>query len=247
MLHRFDHKAAHWRDALLQHLAFDQFPCAPKPFVQLIPDAIVGPILDIRIVAALQVESRERRRTHGIKRESPVAIGIYKFMIRRGTLRENSQPSEWVVAFENAQHSVWNAGPADAVKAIAAGDEIAGHLLLTALVPETDLWVLCRHIVDAHVFDFEMQRFPVGKMERHKVLHHLLLTVNRDTLLDESLEINAMQIAVDANVDAPVRHALTAHALANSEINEQIRRPMLDEARANPVFDVVTATVFDDD
>ena len=42
-----------------------------------------------------------------------------------GCLRENSQPAEWIDAIENGQNACGDRRPADAVKAVASGDEIA--------------------------------------------------------------------------------------------------------------------------
>ena len=62
----------------------------------------------------------------------------YELMIGRRIFRQDSQPSERIVSLEYAEHAVRNAGPADAMKAIAAGDEVAADFLLPAFVPEPD-------------------------------------------------------------------------------------------------------------
>ena len=101
--------------------------------------------------------------------------------------------------------------------------------------------------MDADVVDLEQQRPAVGEPALNQILHHLLLAVNGDALVHQRLEIDAVQVAVDADIDAPMQHAFALHALADANIAEEIGGPMLDQAGANAVFDVVAAAIFDDD
>ena len=83
VLHRLGDEAAHRRDALLQHLAFDELARAAEPLVQLVPDARIGPIGDVLVVAALQIEPGNCLRAHGVERKAAVGIGIDQFVIGR--------------------------------------------------------------------------------------------------------------------------------------------------------------------
>ena len=101
--------------------------------------------------------------------------------------------------------------------------------------------------MDADAVDLEQQRPAIGEPAHHHILHDFLLAVDGDALVDQRLEIDAVQIAVDADIDAPVQHAFALHALADAELGQQIGGPMLDQAGADAVLDVIAAAVLDDD
>src|SRR6476661_8862265 len=129
VLHRLDYEAAHWGDAFLQHHSLFKLARPAEPLVQFIPDTVVRPIFDVFIMVALQIEARERRRPHGVKREAPVGVGIDQLMIRWWAFRQDTEPAERIVALEHRQNRIGNTGPTDAVEAIASGDKIAVDLL----------------------------------------------------------------------------------------------------------------------
>src|SRR3954451_11411187 len=54
VLHRLDHETAHGGDALLQHDPLGERPRARDPRMQLLPDARVGPALDVVVGRALK-------------------------------------------------------------------------------------------------------------------------------------------------------------------------------------------------
>ena len=56
-----------------------------------------------------------------------------------------------------------------------------------------------------------------------------------------------MQRATKAEVNAVVRHALALHTLADPGLDQKITRPLLDEAGADAVLDVIAAAVFEND
>ena len=95
--------------------------------------------------------------------------------------------------------------------------------------------------------DFEQQRSAAGEPLLNQILHNLLLAVNGDALVYQRLEIDTVQIAVDANVYTPMQHPLALHAIAYSHIAEEIGGPVFDQAGSNAIFDVVAAAIFDND
>src|SRR4029077_7283195 len=99
-------------------------------------------------------------------------------------------------------------------------------------------------IVDSDVVDFEQQRSAVGEALLNQILHNLLLAVNGDALVYQRLEIDTMQITVDANVYAPMQHPLALHAIAYSYIAEEIGGPVFDQAGSDAVFELVAAAIF---
>src|SRR5690349_12900103 len=124
-------------------------------------------------------------------------------MVRRRTLRQDSEPPEWVVPLEHAEHAIGDAGPADAMESIASGDEVAADFLLAAFVPEPDLGLLAAQVVDAYVAHLKQKRTAVSQTALDQILHHLLLAINGNTLIHERLEVDTVQAALDADIDAP--------------------------------------------
>jgi hypothetical protein len=118
---------------------------------------------------------------------------------------------------------------------------------LAAFVAEPDLGLLPSQVMDAHVAHLKQQRTAVSEAALDQILHHLLLPVNGDTLVHERPEIDAVQVTVDADIDAPMQHAFPLQPFANTKVGEKVRRPMLDQARPNTIFNVVAAAVLDDD
>src|SRR6185437_4295836 len=82
---------------------------------------------------------------------------------------------------------------------------------------------------------------------RHHVLYHLLLPVDGEVLVDQLLEIDAVDIAIDIYIDARMIDALAFHPLAGADLRDEIGGPVLDKAGAQPALDVGTVTIFDDD
>src|SRR4029079_5142728 len=246
VLHGLDDKTAHRRNALLQHRAFLQLARATETLVQFIPDALVGPVLDFLVMIALQVETGQRRRPHGVERKTAIGIGIDQLMIGRRTFRQDPEPSEWIVPLEHAEDLVGNAGPADPMKAVTPRNEVAADFLLPTLVPEPDLWLLAGQLMDADVAHLKQQWTAICQTAFDEILDHLLLSVNRHTLVHERLEIDTVQVAVDADIDPPMQHSFTLHPCANAQVGEKVRCPVLDQARPNSISDVVAAAVLDD-
>ena len=101
--------------------------------------------------------------------------------------------------------------------------------------------------MDADTVDLEQQRPAIGEPALHQILHHFLLAVDGDALVHQRLEIDTVQLAIDADIDAVVENAFAFHALADAQLGQQIGGPMLDQAGADAVLDVIAAAVLDDD
>src|SRR5215207_6123099 len=140
MPHRLGDEAAHAGDALVQHRTFGEPPAAPrKPRLQLGPDALVRPIGDVLVRRALEVEAADLRRAHAEQREAALVMSVDQLLRYGRRPRQDAEPRERVRALVERQHTVRNRRTADAVKAITAGDHVAGQLLRLAVLPIADL------------------------------------------------------------------------------------------------------------
>src|SRR5262249_29388957 len=102
-------------------------------------------------------------------------------------------------------------------------------------------------VMHAHLLDLEQDLPTVGEPACDQVLDHLLLAVDGNAAADERLEIDLVQHAVHAELDTVVEHGLALEPLADAGPDQEIGRPMLDQAGADAAFDIVAAAVFEDD
>src|SRR5262249_1658022 len=158
-----------------------------------------------------------------------------------------ADPAERIFAVVHGEHAGRNARPADAVKAVAAADEVAGKFLRPALIIEADLRLSAGEVVHAHVADFEQDLPAIGEPARHQILDDLLLAVDGHALADQLAKIDVMQRSVEAEIDAVVEHRLALHALADTGLDQEIARPLLDQPGADPALDVFAVAVLQDD
>src|SRR5581483_10763217 len=138
--------------------------------------------------------------------------------------------------------------PADPVKSIASGDEIAVHLVLCAVLAITYLRPGTVHFVDADIFDFEQHLATGSNAGIVEVLKHLSLRVNGDAFPSgEFLKVNAMPLAVEAQFDPIMHKTFALHALADTHLGEEVDGVLFQDPGAHTFFDVMTAAVFQND
>ncbi len=99
----------------------------------------------------------------------------------------------------------------------------------------------------ADAVGFEQQRPAVSQPSLHQILHDFLLAVDGDALVDQRLEIDAAQVAIDADINAPMQDAFALHPFADADVGQKIGGPVLDQSGADAVLDVIAAAVFEDD
>src|ERR1700693_5709955 len=77
-------------------------------------------------------------RAHGAEREAAGMGGINQFMRNRRRLRQYPEPAERIDPLERLDRRGFDAGAADAVEAVASGDEIARQFAGDAVLDVTD-------------------------------------------------------------------------------------------------------------
>src|SRR5262249_8266482 len=173
--------------------------------------------------------------------------GVDQLVFGRRRFGQNADPAEGIFAIIGRERGGRNARPANAVKAVAPANEVAAELGLLAVVPEADFRRAAGKIVHADVARLKQQLPAVGEPPRDQVLHHLLLAVDGHALADEFAEIDVVQSAAEGKIDPVVEHALALHARADAGFDQEVARPLLDQAGANAALDIVAAAVFQDD
>ena len=171
--HRLDDEAAHAGNTFLQDGSVVKLPATiiGQAGAQLLPDAIVGPFANIFLGRALKIKAGETRGTHAMESETALVIGVNQLFGGRRGLGQNAEPAEGIGAIEDGESTGGNAGAADAVEAVASGDEITFELVARASVGEIDFrpglgmsWRgRRREIVNAEVGNFKKQRSAGGE------------------------------------------------------------------------------------
>src|ERR1700746_3012600 len=143
ILHGFDDETVHFGDILLQDRAFYQLPAFLRRQADLkfAPNLVVGPERKIFIRRALDVEAADFRRTHAEQGKTTLGGGVDQFLRRWRRLSENAEPPERIISLVDGERVRGNRRAADAVKAVAADDKIAGQFGLLAFVVETNSWL----------------------------------------------------------------------------------------------------------
>jgi hypothetical protein len=96
---------------------------------QFVPEAVVGPVLDLLVERALHVVAAAGVRTHAAQGEAALVVGVDQLVADRRHLGQQAEPAEGIDALETARWRLRHAGAADAVEAVAAGDEVAFDLV----------------------------------------------------------------------------------------------------------------------
>ena len=146
-----------------------------------------------------------------------------------------------------SERAVRHGRAADAVKAVAAGDDVTPKLTLDAAVPVADHGGVGVDALRTHVLDLEQQRRPRFEACGDQVLHDLLLAVDRDApAAGELIEGDPVAFAGEAQLDAMVDEALALETLADADLDQEVDRPLLEHTCAHPSLDVVARTVLED-
>ena len=115
-------------------------------------------MLDRLVGRHLKIEPRDLRRAHAEQRKPALVARVDELVAGRRRLGEDPEPAERVDAFVDVQHAIRNRRTADAVKSIAAGDEIAVHLVFGVAMPEAKHRAGRVERADRHVLGLEVER-----------------------------------------------------------------------------------------
>ena len=131
VLHRLDHEAPHAGHALLEDRALRRAssPSSPSLICSSSQIRSSGHSSTSSSGPALDVEAAELVRAQAQQREPALVVRVDELVARRRDRGEDPEPAVRVLARERAQHTVGDARTADAVEAVAAGDDVALELV----------------------------------------------------------------------------------------------------------------------
>ena len=212
--------------------------------MQLVPDAAVGPGVQILVGRALHVEPRQLRRAAARQRKAAFVVGV-AHLRKRLRFGENAEPAERIDALVDREQMFRDRGAADAVKAVAAGDDVAFQRFVPALMLEMDRRRLAVEPVDMRRLGLEQDRDAARQRHRDQILHHLLLAIDGDDLARrQHRQVDVDRAAVIADVEPRVGHALAMQPLAGAKLVHQIDGAVLQHAGADAALDIVAAARF---
>src|SRR6185437_13111179 len=125
-----------------------------QPELQFIPEAVVRPLVDMIVERTLHVVAAAARRAHGAERKTARMVGIDQLMADRRRLRQDAEPAERIDPLEGFDGLWLDAGAADAMKAVAARDEVATDLVGSAVL----------YVSHARMIGVEIVRLDVGRL-----------------------------------------------------------------------------------
>ena len=138
-----------------------------KARLELLPEQIVGPFLDIVVERALDIVAAQPLAALGGQGEAALAIGVDD--VRKGAgLRHDAEPAEGIALVVGLQHRSRDAAPANPVKPVAADHIVAIDLFGVAVLVERDEGGVRREVVKRDVgrlVDNDPVRRVAGRIE----------------------------------------------------------------------------------
>src|SRR5262245_51156216 len=197
---------------------------------------------------ALNVESRDLGRAHAEKSEAPFVTAIDQLFRWRFGFGQDAEPTERVGPREDGQRAVRNGLAADAVRAVAARDEIAGDLLRLPRAAEANLRRLAIEIVNAYLFDLEEDFRARIETRVDQIFDDFGLAIYRNGAPASQLaQVDSVATPAKTQLDAAMNESLPSHPLADARFVEDVHSALFQNACADTAFDVLAAAVFEHD
>src|SRR5579883_215617 len=239
-LHRLGHKTSHGSNALLKDRPVLQHKSlmSGHPDTQFLPNSLVGPILYLFVWFALQIKTRDFRSAHAEQCKTTFVIVIDQLMRRGRNVGEDAQPSEGILPLVEADALRGNRRPANAVKSVAAGDEVARDFVFGVLTGVADPRLRVK-FGDVQGLGLKENGLAIANAGANQVLHHLLLAVDGDRFTDEMLKIDAVPLAAETQLHPFVLQAFAFHPGANTGFAQHVHSALFQDTGAHAAFDVL--------
>ena len=167
--------------------------------MKFLPDSVVAPLADVLVRFALQIKATDLWRPHAQQGETTFVIGVDQFLGGWRRFRQDTEPSEGILAHILGKNAPWNAGPADAVETIASSNEITDKFVFASVLAVANLRHGTVEIVHAYVLNLKQDLATAGDTGVVQVLEDFRLGIDGDALASgEFLKVNAMTVAIEA-------------------------------------------------
>ena len=173
--------------------------------------------------------------------------GVDQFLGRRRRVGHDAEPGERIDPLVSAQSIVGNAGAADAVKAVAARNEVGLDLGALALVKKTHARPLRVDVVEDDV-ERLVDREPAGGGAAFaEILGRFGLPVDGHAGAGQLAKVDAPARAVDGDLDAFVDQRLALQPFGRAGAPHHLDRSRFEHAGANAPLDMGAIAPFEDD
>src|SRR5690606_22614101 len=112
-----------------------------------VPEAVVRPVLNLFVWRHLDIVAAARGRAHGAKRKAARMIGVDELVTDGRNVRDDAEPGEGIDFLVDRYRPLRHGAAADAVIAVAAGDEVAVDAVTLARAAIGDEGALAVEIV----------------------------------------------------------------------------------------------------
>ena len=163
-----------------------------KARLQLLPDALVGPLVDVLVRLALKIEPADRGRAHAEQREAAVVIRVDELFRCRRHFGEDAEPRKGIHTLEYRSTLGGMLGRQMPWKPSQPAMKSHSSTCSVPFEPEAHAGRSPSMPCNGDVLHLEMQR-PAGRDARgHQILHHFLLAVDGHDMAGELAEVDAM-------------------------------------------------------
>jgi hypothetical protein len=132
------------------------------------------------------------------------------------------------------------------VEPVTAGDDVAAQRLLAPLVAEANRGPLGPDSEGGGMRNIEPDVTSGGDACGDQVLHHLLLTVDRDRTAGQGTEVDTVAASVELEVDTAMDEALAAHPLTHPQGPQEIDGPLLEDTGTDAGLDISAVALLED-
>ena len=196
----------------------------------------------------IPIEAADSLATHAEQRESAIVVRVDQFCRGGRRFGKDAKPSEGIDPLIFGENACRNAGPANSVKPIAPGNEIAGQLIGVAILFISDLRGDVVEVARADIFHLEQNLTAGRNAGVGQILDHFMLGIDGDAFpAGQLLEVNAMAAPVEAQLNSVVNKAFALHPLTHTHLGEQVDRALFQHAGAHTLFHILPAAVLDYD
>ena len=174
-------------------------------------------------------------------------MGIDQFMRYRRLIDQNAKPAKGIDPLEGGQRLLWHALARDAVIAIAARDHGAIEPLGNAILAIGHMRRGAVKVMQLHVVSVIDGGGAGCRPGFHQVARHFGLSIDHDLPPDQRREVDAVTVAIKAELNPFMQQTLLMHAAADSGAVHQRHAALLEHAGANARQHIVGAPALDDD
>ena len=196
---------------------------------QFVPKGLVAPLRHFVFNRALHVVAAARQAAHGAQRKATFMVAINNSVGRhRRYISQHTQPAKGVDPLELSGGCLGHTGPANAMKAVAPGNKVAGQRVGLSMLGITHARLQGVKVMDADTAGL-VHRDQAGSLPcSHQIVGHFGLSIGgHDLAARQAMHINGVTLVFKHQLNRMVRRALGQQALASTDSDQHINGALL--------------------